>query len=107
MTFAEYQQAAVRTAREYPDHGFGALVYALGLVGEAGEVGEVIKKQVGHGHEPDKARVADELGDVLWYAAVLAYHYGIRLADVAEANVAKLVARYPAGFAVERSVNRG
>jgi NTP pyrophosphatase (non-canonical NTP hydrolase) len=50
--------------------------------------------------------VRDELGDVLWYAAVLAHLAGVSLEDVATANVTKLQARYPAGFSNERSQGR-
>ena len=47
-----------------------------------------------------------ELGDVLWYVAVTADAYGLDLDDIAEANIAKLKARYPEGFDTARSRNR-
>lgn len=107
MTFGEYQQAAMRTAAQYPEQEKTLLVRALGLCGEAGEVAEVVKKCVGHGHTLDSGKVAKELGDVLWYVATLAAALDIPLDSIAAANVAKLRARYPEGFETVRSVERG
>ena len=96
MDCDDYQRAAMRTAREKdaPDE-FMHLV--LGLVGEAGEIAEKVKKLV-RDHESDLDRLdrddmAAELGDVLWYTAVLANHLGLSLADVAQRNVDKLADR--------------
>jgi len=80
---------------------------ALGLCGEAGEVAELLKKHLYHGHPLDREKLRNELGDVLWYVATLASDLGIPLSDVASGNVDKLRRRYPEGFSVERSVNRG
>jgi NTP pyrophosphatase (non-canonical NTP hydrolase) len=79
---------------------------ALGLCGEAGEVAELVKKHLYHGHPLDKEKLRNELGDVLWYVATMASDFGIPLSDVASANVDKLRRRYPDGFSVERSLNR-
>ena len=105
MDFNEYQVNALVTSN--PLKGRERLAYlALGLCGEAGEVAEHIKKHVGHGHTLDIAALNKELGDVLWYLAVLADALNMELADIAKANIAKLKARYPAGFSSERSINR-
>ena len=48
----------------------------------------------------------DELGDVLWAVASICTGAGFKMGDVAEANVAKLRARYPTGFSEEASRNR-
>ncbi|MDQ5828208.1 MAG: nucleoside triphosphate pyrophosphohydrolase family protein, partial [Chloroflexota bacterium] len=79
---------------------------ALGLAGEAGECSEAIKKHVFHGHPLDRDAMRDELGDVLWYLAMLADACGLRLDDIAAHNVGKLRARYPAGFSPHASINR-
>jgi NTP pyrophosphatase (non-canonical NTP hydrolase) len=67
---------------------------ALGLVGEAGEVTEKLKKIVRNKHGrwsyPDNEELAKELGDVLWYLAVLADAFGIPLSQIAEMNQKKL-----------------
>jgi NTP pyrophosphatase (non-canonical NTP hydrolase) len=81
----------------------------LGIAGEAGEVADIIKKIVGHGHPldvPTKDKLNKELGDVLWYVATLCYALNLQMEDVAEANIYKLRTRYPEGFSTERSMNR-
>lgn len=107
MTFDEYQANAMRTKNRGELDAVLAphlAVAGLGLAGEAGEVADEIKKIVGHGKAMDKPKLLKELGDVLWYAASLADELGVRLADVAQANIDKLKARYPAGFSTAASV---
>jgi NTP pyrophosphatase (non-canonical NTP hydrolase) len=106
MNFNEYQQHALRTAGEEETKNAGLCMASMGLSGEAGETTDYIKKVVFHGHLMDKDRVKKELGDVLWYLAVLADKCGLSLDDVADANVVKLKARYPAGFDPVLSQNR-
>lgn len=96
MECDEYQQAALRTARD-PQARDEFMHLVLGLVGEAGEIAEKVKKLV-RDHDSDLAKLdrddmAKELGDVLWYTAVLASHLGLSLDDIAERNVAKLADR--------------
>lgn len=107
MTLNEYQQHALRTAGTTDTStNFGLAVLALGVTGEAGEVADYIKKVVGHHHPLDTNKLAKELGDVLWYVAVMANHVGWTLADLAQMNVDKLRARYPDGFSAAASINR-
>lgn len=79
---------------------FDVLIWGQGIAGEAGEVCDLIKKVHGHGTPFDGEKLKKELGDVLWYVAALADAHGFTLADVAEANAAKLRARHPNGFTV-------
>ena len=96
MDLNAYQQAALRTAasKGTPNEVFHLL---LGLVGETGEIAEKAKKII-RDHDSDFAQwdlddLAKELGDTLWYLAVLADHFGLPLADVAELNIKKLADR--------------
>lgn len=107
MDLDDYQDLAQRTAHEGFDIDQRLLIACCGLAGEAGEVCDIIKKGVGHGHDIDPARVADELGDVLWYLAEIAAVLDVSLSSVATANIEKLRRRYPDGFSAERSRNRG
>lgn len=98
MTIDEYQALAERTARD-ADGSLPAVEYlGLGLCGEAGEVADLIKKFSRHGKAFDATRLADELGDVLWYIAILSSRIGLTLDEVASSNVEKLRRRYPDGF---------
>lgn len=99
--FDEYQLEAKRTVSS----DTSLAVLALGLAGEAGEVADLIKKHLGHGHSLITSVVAKELGDVLWYIATLADKIGYNLSDVAELNSIKLRMRYPSGFSTAASLN--
>ena len=105
----DYQRYAARTLTrsDHPDVQKSQLaILGLGLGGEAGEVQELLKKHLGHGHELDREKLVKELGDVLWYVAGVATSQGLSLEDIAEQNIAKLLKRYPQGFDPERSKNR-
>ena len=105
MTINEYQQLAQWTANTLTradkiQNGI------YGLCGESGECIDLWKKAAFQGHTLDGTRLAEELGDVLWYAAELATGLGMPLEDVMARNIAKLRKRYPDGFDAERSVHR-
>lgn len=104
MKFGEYQMEARRT--QIVGVPGGLAIHGLGLAGEAGEVIEMLKKHVGHGHELDRLKLQKELGDVLWYVSAIATECGIELDLVAQLNIEKLKKRYPDGFQKERSINR-
>lgn len=107
MNFNEYQQLAERTARKTNDTSEKRFTnFAFGLMGETGEVVDLLKKHLFHGHELDRDKLKTELGDIMWYVATIATTAGIDMDDVAESNIAKLKARYPDGFSEERSINR-
>jgi NTP pyrophosphatase (non-canonical NTP hydrolase) len=106
MSFDKYQKLASRTVNTNLSTDSMIANFALGLVSEGGEVGDIVKKQLFHGHAEDKDSIRDELGDVLWYVANLARAYGISMEEVARRNVEKLKRRFPDGFSVDRSVNR-
>lgn len=106
LPFDEYQKQARRT--QNPDvRGIKALNNAaLGLTGEAGEVADLIKKHIFHGHELDQNKIVNELGDILWYVCQAADALQVSLETIAKANITKLRHRYPEGFDSEKSKNR-
>ena len=69
----------------------------LGLVGEAGETADKIKKVLrdkdGIIDEHDKLEITKELGDVLWYVASIARYLNVSLEEVARLNLEKLEGR--------------
>ena len=105
MCFDEYQTLALRTAANTSEDRL-LLNGVMGLCGEAGECIDVVKKHLFQGHQLDRDKLIDEMGDCLWYLATLAEGLGAGLGEIAEGNVAKLKKRYPEGFDAERSVNR-
>ena len=96
MDFKKYQKLSRRTAI-YPNRDKDFVYPVLGLVGEAGEVAEKIKRvfreKNGIIDEETKTAVQKELGDVLWYLAQLATVLGLSLDQIASDNIAKLSAR--------------
>lgn len=83
---------------------------SLGLSGEVGEVNDIIKKYMYHGHKLDddmKKKIILELGDVCWYVALMAWAIDkTKFEDVLNKNIAKLEKRYHGEFSTEKSVNR-
>ena len=97
MDFDEYQQKALDTAI-YPH----PIVYpTLGLTGEAGEVADKVKKVIrdNQGEFGDERRleIAKEIGDVLWYCAMLAHDLGYTFDQIAQINCDTIAARKNAG----------
>ncbi len=107
LTLNEYAELAQRTSgtkdKAFEDR---IITVALGLTGEAGEVADLVKKMTAHGHAWDKDKLADELGDVLWYLAEAASTLEMSLGEIAQLNVDKLKKRYPDGFSSDASINR-
>lgn len=98
MTLNEYQTEQKKTAQDHkrvnsPD--LRAIIAVLGLVGEAGELANVVKKLAVRGDIAVTLEViAEEAGDVLWYLTELCSTYGLTLDEVARKNVSKLRIRY-------------
>ncbi len=123
MTGKEYQQMAMRTndrrgtsrllgevktaavMDRQMDIG-GILNGCLGLSGETGEFNDMIKKWIFHEKPLDSDHAKKELGDVLWYAAMVCASFGWDLDEIMRMNIDKLQARYPEGFDVGKSAVR-
>jgi len=102
MDLSEYQKESRKTAIYPRDSESIALYYAtLGLVGEAGEISNKVKKVIrdkkGVFDEETKKALSDELGDVLWYLATFAEELGADLSEIAKENLKKLSSRMERG----------
>jgi NTP pyrophosphatase (non-canonical NTP hydrolase) len=94
MDFNSYQRRASHTAI-YPTDGLNGLLYtSLGLVSESGEVAGKVKKILRDNNsvmtDERKEQLIDELGDVLWYCAMIANELKTNLGAVAARNIDKL-----------------
>ena len=100
MDFKTYQKKARETA-QYPNLGSNYIYPTLGLVGEAGEVAEKVKKVIrdkkGIFDEESKFAIKKELGDVLWYISNFCTEFNFSMEDVAIQNLEKLGARVAKG----------
>ena len=109
MNLNDYQDRALETAI-YPNRGANFVYPALGLVGEAGEVADKLKKVIrdndGVLTDSVRAAVAAECGDVMWYIAVLAAELDYDLNEIAQINIDKLASRQQRGVLSGSGDNR-
>ena len=100
MELNDYQRESRKTAL-YPDVGCNPIYPTLGLVGEAGEIADKVKKilrdKKGVFDKDSKDAIKFELGDVLWYISQLSSELGYELEEVANANLQKLNSRKSRG----------
>ena len=105
MTINEYQNLAARTINNSittKQQGKHAL---HGMVGEIGELHSIYQKKY-QGHPFDETHAKKELGDLLWFIAEYCTAHGWSMDEVASMNIDKLRARYPDGFAEDKSLHR-
>jgi len=110
VSLKDYQDWTINTA-VYPAAGTGSveeLMYiALGLGGEAGELGNYVKKLYRDGDNAElREKIGKELGDVMWYAARMASALGVNLEATISENRAKLESRKERGVIAGSGDNR-
>jgi NTP pyrophosphatase (non-canonical NTP hydrolase) len=99
MKLDDYQKKALST-----NINPGTFIFfdrMFGLVGEAGEMADKVKKWIRDDNADwaklDKQMMVEELGDVLWYVATLADTLGYSFEQVAQINIEKLASRKKRG----------
>ncbi len=95
-----YENLAGQTAIFPKDKALEYL--ALGMTSEAGEVAGKVKKLIRDGEDVEgfemkKLAIASEIGDVLWYCAMMAKEIGVPLNDIMKENLKKLHGRKERG----------
>ncbi|NJL36198.1 MAG: nucleoside triphosphate pyrophosphohydrolase family protein [Leptolyngbyaceae cyanobacterium RM2_2_4] len=90
MDFCEYQEQAIQTGQAL-QNADGMDIAILGVVGEIGSLSSEYKKLLrdGESHRLFPERIAEELGDILWYLAAFANKFGLDLNTIAEQNLEK------------------
>lgn len=115
MNSKNYIQDAIKTeSRNFEsmnerlnDDGLKRLLHAgIGISTEAGEFLDALKKHIFYGKELDKVNLAEEMGDLFWYMAIVADELGFEFEEVMEKNITKLKARYGDKFSEEKAENR-
>jgi NTP pyrophosphatase (non-canonical NTP hydrolase) len=95
MNFEDYKEKAKKTAI-YPKKS-GIFYTALGLAGEAGEIANKVKKIIRDDNNSisleRRTELINELGDVLWYVAMMCDELYVDMDDVARWNLEKLEKR--------------
>lgn len=119
MLGSEYQKCAMRTndkksserlskfINDNPQFDVGGLLNGImGLTGESGEFADLFKKAIFHEKGLDIAHARKELGDVIWYIAMICESANWNLDEIMQENKEKLEARYPEGFDTVLANNR-
>lgn len=106
MDLKEFQNKAARTINWKLTSEQLKCHAALGCASEAGEIAAIVQKFY-QGHEIQKEKMAEEIGDCLWFLAETCTAFGLELSDVAEKNIEKLNVRYSGeGFTEKESLRR-
>lgn len=79
---------------------------AMGMVTESGEFIDALKRLTIYGKGLDHTHLIEEIGDVMWYVALVCRALGVSLEDVMDRNIDKLEKRYPGKFTSEQALNR-
>lgn len=114
MTPSEYQQAASRTEAPLDKaiHMLNGkrqarlLHGAMGCNTESGELLDAMKKHIFYQKPLDTNNIREELGDLMWYIAIICNEMGWRLEDVMQINIDKLHTRYPEKFTSKHATQR-
>ncbi len=107
MDLKEYQELCKKTAKKFDNQKEEAYTWGLGLAGEVGDVAGCIKKVFAHENEPIKEGIKENIGDTLWYIAMLCNVFNWDLNEILNENINKLSKRYPEGFALKNAQREG
>lgn len=97
MNLKQYQQICAATAKKFTNPNEEIMTWGLGIAGEAGDVAGCIKKTFAHDDNQTQG-IKENLGDTMWYLAMICNYFHWDLEDVLSENIQKLQARYPQGF---------
>lgn len=113
MTPHEYQKAVERTTPDsypYLEHSIDIqrhILHAqLGLTTELGEITDTLKKHFIYKQPLDIGNLEEEIGDVMWYLALLTNALELSLSICMERNIDKLKVRYPEKFTTDLAKER-
>jgi len=98
----EYQKLCKNTAKKFDNKTHEILTWGLGIAGEAGDVAGCIKKTFSHDNDQTPG-IKENLGDTIWYIAMICNYFGWSLQDILADNFKKLKKRYPTGFTVKNA----
>lgn len=113
ITSENYVKHVVRTDCEYGPELLSRLLdsarllhAAMGLVTEAGEFLDMLKKHIYYGKPLDKVNAIEETGDIMWYAGLAMDELHVLMHDVLTLNINKLKLRYPSKFTEHHAIDR-
>ncbi|MBU2595415.1 nucleoside triphosphate pyrophosphohydrolase family protein, partial [Patescibacteria group bacterium] len=92
MNLDDYQKMVKKTAAKYRSKEKTIMTWGLGIAGEAGDVAGCIKKTYSH-NDDQKKGIKENLGDTMWYIAMICNFYGWSLDELLDENIKKLSKR--------------
>jgi NTP pyrophosphatase (non-canonical NTP hydrolase) len=106
INLKEYQELCKVTAKKFDSPEKEIFNWGLGITGEAGDVASCIKKTYSHDND-QKAGIRENIGDTLWYAAMICNFFKWDMDEILKENVEKLKKRYPQGFNTKDAARNG
>lgn len=106
MNLNDYQKLCKQTAVRYKNKEKEIFTWGLGLAGEAGDIAGCIKKTHSHNNKQIQG-IRENLGDTMWYMAMVCNFYGWDLEDILDENIKKLRKRYPKKHFTFKDARRG
>lgn len=104
MTPYEYQELAMRTAKDMGSVKMNLIHGAMGVSSDAGELVDALKKHTIYGKDLDVTNVIEEIGDVLWFCALIANTLELNIEYIMKINILKLQNRYPEKYTDEAAI---
>jgi NTP pyrophosphatase (non-canonical NTP hydrolase) len=105
MKLNEFAKLAARTNAELAP-GLDNLHMVLGVVTEAGELADIFKKNLAYNKLIDWVNVQEEIGDCMWYLAVMCKINGFNFEKILDITIDKLKIRYPDKYTDYNANNR-
>jgi NTP pyrophosphatase (non-canonical NTP hydrolase) len=102
----EYQELCKRTAKKFKNREKEILTWGLGVAGEAGDIAGCIKKTFSHNND-QRSGIRENIGDTMWYAAMICNYFGWNMDSVLKENIEKLKKRHPKGFTLKNAKRKG
>lgn len=97
VNLKDYQKLTLRSAPDYKDKNQALANWGLGVAGEAGDLAGCVKKTLFHQNDQTDG-IRENIGDTMWYLAMICNTMGWELEEILSENIAKLEKRYPTGF---------
>lgn len=104
--FSKYSELAKKTRADLPSVWDNNMHMILGMATEVAEIQDVFKSALAYGKPLDTINLQEELGDLMWFIAGFCDINGFDFESILEANIKKLLIRYPNKFSKEDALTR-
>ena len=102
LDLKSYQLLCKATAKKFESAEKEILTWGLGIAWEAGDVASCIKKTFAHDND-QKSGIRENIGDALWYAAMICNFFNWNMQEILDENIEKLKKRFPNGFTTQNA----